>query len=174
MYFTSEISAESLVKIYQALSVTPQGKVAIKISTGKSMQSNYLKPELIKNLVEETNAMLVECNTMYSGNHSSTASHKKAIAQRGFNDIAQVDIMDEEGEMEIPMTDTTHLKVNIVGSRLANYDFMINLAHFKGHTMGVFGGVIKNQSIGGASRGGKALIHSVGKNYVSGKERLFI
>ena len=107
MYFTSEISAESLVKIYQALGVTPQGKVAIKISTGESMQSNYLKPELIKNLVEETNAMLVECNTTYSGNRSSTASHKQAIAQRGFNDIAQVDIMDEEGEMEIPMTDTT-------------------------------------------------------------------
>ncbi|MBO6117294.1 MAG: DUF362 domain-containing protein [Bacteroidales bacterium] len=167
VFFTSEITPESLVKIYKALGVSPQGNVAIKISTGESMQSNYLRPEFIKDLVVETHATLVECNTTYSGNRSSTASHKKAIEERGFTAIADVDIMDEEGDMEIPMADTSHLKVNTVGSHLKNYDFMINLAHFKGHAMGGFGGVIKNQSIGIASRRGKALIHSAGRNDVS-------
>lgn len=166
VYMTSEITAESLVRIFQALGVNATGNVALKISTGESAQSNYLRPEFIAGLVNLTNATIVECNTAYSGNRSNTASHLQAIAQRGFTNIAEVDIMDAEGEMEIPMQDTTHLRVDVVGAHLANYDFMINLAHFKGHAMGGFGGVLKNQSIGIASRRGKALIHSVGANEI--------
>lgn len=71
--------------------------------------------------------------------------------------------MDAEGDMKIPVKDTTHIKYDIVGSHLKNYDFMINLAHFKGHAMGGFGGVLKNQSIGVASANGKAYIHTAGK-----------
>ena len=166
VYFTNEITPESLVKIYQALGVEPTGRVALKISTGESSQSNYLRPEFIVDLVNLTNATIVECNTAYTGSRSNTASHLQVIAQRGFTEIAEVDIMDAEGEMEIPMQDKTHLDVDVVGSHLANYDFMINLAHFKGHAMGGFGGVLKNQSIGVASRRGKALIHSVGENEI--------
>ena len=164
--FTNEITPESLVKIYQALGVEPSGNVALKISTGESAQSNHLRPEFISNLVNATNATIVECNTAYVGSRSNTASHLQVIAERGFTEIAEVDIMDAEGEMEIPMQDTTHLRYDVVGSHLANYDFMINLAHFKGHAMGGFGGVLKNQSIGVASRRGKALIHSVGQNKI--------
>lgn len=162
VYFISDISPESLVKIYQALGKEATGKVAVKISTGESAQSNQLKPELIGPLVREVKGNLVECNTAYNGNRSNTASHRRAIEQRGYGEIATVDIMDEDGYIDIPVTDTKYLKFDRVGSHLANYDFLINLAHFKGHAMGGFGGVLKNQSIGIASPEGKTLIHTAG------------
>ncbi len=162
VYFTSEISPESLVKIYNALGKDANGKVAVKISTGESSQSNHLSPELIGQLVKNVNGTLVECNTAYGGNRSNTSDHRRAIEERGYGDIATVDIMDEEGYIDIPVCDSTYLPYNRVGSHLANYDFLINLAHFKGHAMGGFGGVLKNQSIGIASAEGKALIHSAG------------
>ncbi len=162
VYMTTEISPEALVRIYQALGVEAEGRVAVKISTGETEKSNPLKPELIKNLVQLVNGTLVECNTAYAGTRMHTADHQKEIDKRGYRNIATVDIMDAEGEMQIPVRDTTYMKYNIVGSHLQNYDFMINLAHFKGHQMGGFGGVLKNQSIGVASSNGKAYIHSNG------------
>ena len=151
------------MSIYEALGVSAEGKrVAVKISTGESIRSNYLRPEFIKNLVQKLGANIVECNTAYGGSRGSTAAHRRVIAERGFNDIATVDIMDEEGEMQIPVADTKWIKHDIVGSHLANYDLMVNLAHFKGHAMGGFGGVLKNQSIGVASSSGKVYIHSAG------------
>ena len=162
VYFTSEISPESLLSIFRSLGVKPEGKVAVKISTGESAQSNQLRPELIENLVEDVKGTLVECNTAYGGNRSNTSDHRRAIEERGYGKIASVDIMDEEGSILLPMRDTTYFKDNLVGSHLANYDFMINLAHFKGHQMGGFGGVLKNQSIGVASADGKARIHTAG------------
>ena len=149
VYFTKDITPESLVSIYEALGVNSDGKrVAVKISTGESSRTNYLRPEFIKSLVQKVNGNIVECNTAYGGSRSTTVAHRQAIAERGFNDIATVDIMDEEGEIQLPVTDTKHIKYDIVGSHLQNYDLMINLAHFKGHAMGGFGGVLKNQSIG--------------------------
>lgn len=162
VYFISDISPESLVRLYQALGKEATGRVAVKISTGESAQSNQLKPELIGPLVNEVKGTLVECNTAYNGNRSNTASHRRAIEQRGYGEIATVDIMDEEGYIDIPVADTKYLKFDRVGSHLANYDFLINLAHFKGHAMGGFGGVLKNQSIGIASPEGKTLIHTAG------------
>ena len=164
VYMTKEITPEALVNIYQALGVPAEGRVAVKISTGESAKSNYLRPELIKDLVQMVNGTIVECNTAYGGNRSTTANHRKAIEQRGYNQIATVDIMDEDDTLHLPVTSTKHLKYNIVGSHLANYDFMINLAHFKGHAMGGFGGVLKNQSIGVASSSGKIYIHTGGKS----------
>lgn len=162
VYFTKEITPEALVRIYKALGVDATGRVAVKISTGESSKSNHLRPELIKDLVQSVGGTLVECNTAYGGNRSTTADHRKAIEERGYSQIATVDIMDEEGTMKLPVTDTKHIEYDIVGSHLANYDFMINLAHFKGHAMGGFGGVLKNQSIGVASHSGKFYIHSAG------------
>ena len=162
VYFTKDITPESLVKIYKALGVEAKGRVAVKISTGESSRSNHLRPELIKDLVQGVNATLVECNTAYGGSRNTVERHKQAIAERGYDKIAKVDLMDEEGTMEIPVEDTKWIKHDIVGSHMANYDFMINLAHFKGHAMGGFGGVLKNASIGVASSSGKAYIHSAG------------
>ena len=169
VFFTSEISPESLVKIYQALGKEAIGNVAVKISTGESAQSNHLRPELIAPLVKSVNGTLVECNTAYPGNRFKTADHKKAIEERGYGKIAPIDIMDEEGYIDLPMKDTIHLKFDRVGSHIANYDFLINLAHFKGHAMGGFGGVLKNQSIGIASSEGKALIHTAGVHITTDK-----
>ena len=157
VYMTDDITPDALIRIYEALGVKAEGRVAVKISTGESQKSNHLRPELIKNLVQHVNGTIVECNTAYKGSRFSTS-----IEQRGYNDIAEVDIMDAEGEMRLPVRDTTYMKYNIVGDHLANYDFMINLAHFKGHQMAGFGGVLKNQSIGVASSNGKAYIHTNG------------
>lgn len=163
VYFTKEISPEALVRIYKALGKEAKGRVAVKISTGETGGHNYLKPELIGKLVSEVNGTIVECNTAYAGKRMSSEDHWKVIRDHGFDKIAKVDIMDEEGDMRIPVKDTTHIKYDIVGSHLANYDFMVNLAHFKGHAMGGFGGVLKNASIGVASSNGKSYIHTAGK-----------
>ncbi len=169
VYFTTDITPEALVKVYKALGVPATGRVAVKISTGESTMTHHLTPALIAPLVHEVNGTLVECNTAYRGSRFNTADHRRAIAQRGYNDIANVDIMDEFGSIDIPMADTTHMKFDRVGAHLANYDFMINLAHFKGHAMGGFGGVLKNQSIGVASSEGKALIHTSGTHLSTDK-----
>ncbi len=163
VYMTKEISPESLVKIYEALDRKAAGRVAVKISTGEPGGHNFLQPSLIKNLVKEVNGTIVECNTAYAGRRMTTEEHLKAAREHGFFDIANVDIMDSEGDMKIPVRDKKHLQYNVVGSHLKNYDFMINLAHFKGHAMGGFGGVLKNQSIGVASSHGKTYIHTAGK-----------
>lgn len=163
VYMTTDISAEGLVNVYEALGVKPEGKVAVKISTGEPGGKNFLQPSLIKNLVQKVNGTIVECNTAYVGKRYTSEEHYQAAKDHGFLDIAEVDIMDEKGEFKIPVQDTTHLKFNLVGVNLANYDYMINLAHFKGHAMGGFGGVLKNQSIGVASANGKAYIHTAGK-----------
>ncbi len=164
VYFTSDISPEGLVKVYEALGVEAFGRVAVKISTGESQKSHHLRPAFIKDLVQKVNGTLVECNTAYGGNRSNTEDHRKAIAERGFEEVAPVDIMDEDGSMKLPVRDSKHIQYDLVGSHLQNYDFLINLAHFKGHAMGGFGGVLKNQSIGVASSEGKLYIHSAGRS----------
>ena len=163
VYFTSDIIPKGLVEIYKALGVKPEGRVAVKISTGESSKSNHLRPELIADLVHEVNGTLVECNTAYGGSRATTEAHRKAIKERGFEVVAPVDIMDAEEDIQIPVKDKSHIQYDIVGSHIKNYDFVINLAHFKGHAMGGFGGVLKNQSIGFASSAGKLYIHSAGR-----------
>ena len=162
VYYTSEITPESLVKIYKALGVAPTGRVAVKISTGESGNNHYLKPTFIRNLVEEVNGTIVECCTAYGGSRQEVSKHWQTIHEHGFDSIFAVDIMDEFGQMRIPVKDRSHIKYDIVGDHLANYDWMINLAHFKGHAMGGYGGVLKNASIGVASTAGKAYIQSAG------------
>ena len=162
VYFTKEISPEALVKIYKALGVEAKGRVAVKISTGEGGNNHYLKPTLIRQLVDEVNGTIVECNTAYGGSRQDVKKHWETIHEHGFDSIFAVDIMDEYHDMRIPVQDKKHLKYDIVGEHLANYTAMINLAHFKGHAMGGFGGVLKNASIGVASTAGKAYIHSHG------------
>ncbi len=164
VYFTNEITPESLVKIYKALGVEATGRVAVKISTGEGGNKHYLKPTLIRNLVDEVNGTIVECGTAYGGSRQDPAKHWQTIHEHGFDSIFAVDLMDEFGQIRIPIQDKKHLKYDIVGEHLANYDFMINLAHFKGHAMGGFGGVMKNASIGVASTAGKCYIHTAGKS----------
>lgn len=163
VYFTKDISSKGLIKIYEALNIDLKGRVAIKISTGELGGHNFLNPVLIKELVNKLNGTIVECNTAYRGKRFDTNSHYEVIKKHGFMDIAKCDIMDEDGEINIPVNGGMHLHgYNIVGSHIKNYDSLLMLSHFKGHAMGGFGGALKNMSIGMASKNGKAWIHSVG------------
>ena len=163
VYMFTKISAENLVKIYEALGREATGQVAVKLSTGEPGGHNFLQPALIKDLVKKVNGTIVECNTAYGGGRANTENHLKAAKEHGFTAIAPVDIMDADGEVALPVKGGKHLKEDFVGSHYLNYDFTIILSHFKGHAMGGFGGAIKNMSIGIASSGGKAWIHSAGK-----------
>ena len=132
VYFTSDITAEGLVKIYDTLGWTPTGRVAVKISTGEPPASNYLRPELIGDLVKKVDGTIVECNTAYGGSRSSTAMHKQVAEDHGFTQIADFDLMDEEGEVEWPMTGGTRLDRVIVShfKRSAKFEMIKANARF--------------------------------------------
>ena len=162
VYFTSDITADGLVKIYEALNWTPSGNVAVKISTGEPPASNYLRPELIGELVRLLNGTIVECNTAYGGSRASSAMHKQVAAEHGFTAIAPFDLLDEEGEVEWPVTGGVRLDRAIVGSHAENYSDWVILSHFKGHQMAGYGGAIKNVAIGMSSPSGKVYVHTAG------------
>jgi len=164
VYMTTDISSKGMMDAYKALEWIPEGNVAVKLSTGEPPESNYLKPELIKELVQSVNGTIVECNTAYGGSRGETAMHMQVAEDHGFTDIATVDIMDADGSMSLPVEGGTHLKENLVGSHFANYDSYLVLSHFKGHQMAGYGGAIKNISIGLGSKEGKCLIHTAGKS----------
>ena len=163
VYFTREITPEALMKVYRALGRDAKGNnVAIKVSTGEPGGHNYLKPALIGDFVKSVNGTIIECNTAYDGKRAGTEDHLKAARDHGFMDITNVDIMDAEAEVKLPVTGGKWLTRDIVGKNYLNYDFTVVLSHFKGHAMAGFGGAIKNMSIGIASANGKRLIHSGG------------
>ncbi len=163
VYFTSDISPESLVEIYDALGVELTGNVGVKMSTGEAGNDNYLHPDFIKQLVDKVDGTVIECNTAYGGSRASTAVHEQTIKDHGFDLLGGVDIMDRDGSMELPVEGGQHLDVNYVGKNFANYDSVLVLSHFKGHAMGGFGGALKNISIGIGSQEGKVNIHSAGQ-----------
>ena len=162
VYFIPDISPESLMAAYNALGISLPGKVGVKMSTGESTRSNYLRPALIADLVHLVNGTIVECNTAYGGNRSSTAMHRQQAKDNGLLEVAELDILDEEGSMELPVEGSIRLNVDYVGTHFVNYDGYLVLSHFKGHAMAGFGGAIKNISIGFGSSMGKAWIHSGG------------
>ena len=166
VYMTEDISPEGLMKAYQALGWKPEGRVAVKLSTGEPPNSNYLRPELIADLVHEVDGTIVECNTAYGGDRSNTAMHYQVAEDHGFTEIADFQILDEDGSMSIPVEGGIHLQEDFVGKAFADYDSYLVLSHFKGHPMGGFGGAIKNISIGLGSKKGKCWIHSGGRNKI--------
>ena len=163
VYFTKEITPDSLIKIYEKLGVELTGNVGVKVSTGEAGAKGYLKADLIGPLVKQLNGTIIECNTAYPGERNTKGEHLKVAKDHGFMDFAEVDIMDGDGEFKIPVPEKSkHLKYDLIGENFKNYDSILNLAHGKGHMMGGFGANLKNQSIGIASRNGKAYIHSCG------------
>ena len=163
VYLYREIAPANLVKICEALGRPARGKVAVKLSTGEPGGHHYLQPELIRDLVQHVGGTIVECNTAYGGGRARTEDHLKAASDHGFAAIAPVDIMDADGQTALPVRGGRHLAEDYVGSHYLDYDFTVILSHFKGHTMGGFGGAVKNMSIGIASADGKAWIHTAGK-----------
>lgn len=164
VYMTQEITPEGLMAVYQALQWEPQGRVAVKLSTGEPPASNYLRPELIAGLVQALDGTIVECNTAYGGSRAETAMHYQVAEDHGFTAIADFQILDEEGSMTLPVQDGTRLSENYVGAAFEDYDSYLVLSHFKGHSMAGYGGAIKNISIGLGSSEGKAWIHSAGSS----------
>ena len=162
VYMTEDISPEGLMRIYEALGRKAAGKVAVKVHMGEPGGNNYLKPDLIKDLVVSVDGTFVDSNTAYGGLRTSTAAHMQAAEDHGFTAYASVDILDSEGYISLPIENGKHLTEDLVGSHYENYDFIIVLSHFKGHAMGGFGGAIKNISIGFANPEGKNLIHNAG------------
>lgn len=162
VYMTTDISPEGLMAVYQALNWTPDGKAAVKLSTGEPPASNYLRPELVRELIQSVNGTIVECNTAYGGSRAETAMHYQVAEDHGFTEIADFQILDEKDSMSLPVEGGTNLSENFVGAHFADYDSYLVLSHFKGHAMAGFGGAIKNISIGLASSEGKSWIHSGG------------
>lgn len=167
VFFTKEITSEGLQKVYEALGVDVtdggKNKVGVKVSTGERGSKGYLKADLIGPFVKSLNGTIIECNTAYDGARNDAAEHLEVAKEHGFTEFADVDIMDAEGEIKIPVKNGKHLEYDIIGQNFDNYDAIVNLAHGKGHAMGGFGANLKNQSIGIASRNGKTYIHSAGK-----------
>lgn len=164
VYMTRAVTPEGLMAVYQALQWEPQGRVAVKLSTGEPPASNYLRPELIAGLVQSQNGTIVECNTAYGGSRAETAMHYQVAEDHGFTAIADFQILDEEGSMTLPVQGGTRLSENYVGAAFEDYDSYLVLSHFKGHSMAGYGGAIKNISIGLGSSEGKAWIHSAGSS----------
>lgn len=176
VYMIKDIVPESLMAIYEMLGFNPTGSVAVKLSTGEPPNSNYLRPELIKDLVQSLEGTIVECNTAYGGSRASTAMHKQVAEDHGFTAIAVVDIQDENGSLSLPVSGGTHLTENFVGASFKDYDSYVVLSHFKGHAMAGYGGAIKNISIGLASGEGKSWIHTGGnrKRGIYGDQDAFL
>ena len=163
VYFTKEITPESVVKMYEKLGVNLPGKVAVKLHSGEQGNQNYIRPEFVKAIVEKVNGTVVECNTAYDGARNSTKKHKKLIEDHGWTKYFDVDLMDAEGpDLELKIPNGKVIKENFVGKDIKKYDSMLVLSHFKGHPMGGYGGALKQLSIGVASSEGKSWIHSAG------------
>lgn len=162
VYMTTDISPEGLMAVYEALDWEPEGNAAVKLSTGEPPASNYLRPELIVDLVQSVNGTIVECNTAYGGSRAETAMHYQVAEDHGFTGIADFRILDEDGSMTLAVAGGTQLTENYVGAAFGDYDSYLVLSHFKGHAMAGFGGAIKNISIGLGSSEGKCWIHSGG------------
>lgn len=162
VYFSKNITADEIVKMYEKLGMTLPGNVAVKVHSGEAGNQNFLGPDLYKEVINKVNGTVVECNTAYAGKRNTTEEHWQTMKEHGWTENFKVDIMDADGEIELPIPNGAQIKVNYVGKNIEKYDSMLVLSHFKGHPMGGFGGALKNISIGIASSHGKTYIHGAG------------
>ena len=162
VYFTRDLTPAAMIRLYGALGVQLPGRVAVKIHSGEPGNQNFLRPDFMKPMIDHVGGTIVECNTAYDGGRNTTKAHKITMERHGWLSAAQVDIMDETDDMELPIPSGRVIRKNFVGAHLANYGSLLVLSHFKGHPMGGFGGALKNISIGIASSRGKQYIHGAG------------
>ena len=162
VYFIKGVTQENLIKVYEALNIELKGKVAVKLHSGEQGNQNYIKPEFVKPIIDKVNGTVVECNTAYEGARNTTEKHKKLISEHNWTKYFDVDIMDEDGDLQIDIPNGKAIKKNYLGKNIKNYDSMLVLSHFKGHPMGGYGGALKQLSIGCASSNGKTYIHTAG------------
>ena len=163
VYFTSRLTPDAVVDAFKALSLELPGKVAVKVHSGEVGNQNFIRPAFLKPAIDQVHGTVVECNTAYEGERDTTEKHWHTMELHGWTGLCPVDILDEDGQLALPVPGGRQIQTNYVGSHLANYDSLLVLSHFKGHPMGGFGGALKNISIGLASAYGKAYIHGAGK-----------
>lgn len=162
VYFTKDISCAGLKKVYDALGINLNGKLAVKVHSGEKGNQNFLRPEFSKDFIKSLNGTIVECNTAYAGARNTTEKHRQLLSEHGWSKYFDVDIMDADGDIELKIDGGKIITTNYVGKNLPKYDSLLVLSHFKGHPMGGFGGTLKQLSIGCASTAGKCWIHSAG------------
>lgn len=163
VYFTSEITADAVLKLYNVINYKLNGNVCVKVHSGEPGNQNFLRPSFWKPIINEVKGTVVECNTAYEGKRNTTKAHLETFKLHGW-DVFRVDLLDSEGpDLVLDIPQGLQIKSNYVGKGLANYDSMLVLSHFKGHPMGGYGGAIKQLSIGVASSFGKAYIHGAGE-----------
>ncbi len=164
VYYSKTIDTNKLIDMYKLLGKELTGNIAVKVHSGEEGNQNYLHPEFWKPIIDYLGGTVVECNTAYAGERNTTEKHLKTIERHGWNKYFNVDLMDEEGYISIPVENGKYLKEDLLGKNISKYDSCIVLSHFKGHPMGGYGGALKQLSIGFASSEGKSLIHSAGTN----------
>ncbi len=163
VYFTSQITPESVLNLYKALGKELKGNVAVKVHSGEKGNQNFLKPDFWEPVIKYVKGTVVECNTAYEGGRNTTEKHIETLNEHGWNDCFSVDLLDAEGpDLVLEIPNGKRIKRNYVGKHLKNYDSILVLSHFKGHPMGGYGGALKQLSIGFASSYGKGYIHGVG------------
>ena len=162
VYFTKNLSSESLINIFKHLNIELKGNVAVKVHSGEAGNQNFLHPEYFKNIINYVNGTVVECNTAYDGERNTSEKHKKLLENHRWTKYFKVDLLDETGpDKEIEIPNGKVIKKNYLGKNIDNS--MLVLSHFKGHPMGGYGGALKQLSIGCASSYGKAYIHGAGE-----------
>ena len=164
VYFTKEITKESLLKMYEALNKELTGNIAIKVHSGELGNKNFIKPEMYQDLINHLDGTIVESNTAYSGERDTAEKHRKLIEKHGWTKYYNVDLLDsEEPDLILNIPNGKVIKKNYIGKNIQKYNSMLVVSHFKGHPMGGYGGAIKQLSIGIASSKGKRYIHCTGK-----------
>lgn len=164
VYFTKEITPQSVLALYKMLGKKLSGNIAIKVHSGEEGNQNFLRPEFWKDVVDFAGGTIVECNTAYDGARSTAQRHAVLMKKHGWSDMYPVDLLDAQGpDWELAIPQGVQIKKNFVGKDIVNYDSCLVLSHFKGHPMGGYGGALKQLSIGFASSYGKKYIHGVGK-----------
>lgn len=169
VFFSRDLSAEGLRKLYARVNQGIRGKVAVKVHTGEPNGPNIIPREWVRALLPDVpNPTIVECNVLYSSPRQTTEGHRKTLATNGW-DFCPVDIMDADGDVNLPVAGGKWISELAVGRNITRYDSMVVLTHFKGHTMGGFGGSLKNIAIGCASgKVGKEQLHREGAELWSG------
>lgn len=162
VYFTKYIDAAHLIQLYDKINEGIYGKIAVKLHTGEKHGPNILPRDMVKEFMAHIpDSTIVETNTLYAGDRYTTEGHRETLKVNGWT-FCPVDIMDEFGDVNLPVRGGKHLKEVAMGGHIVNYDSMVVLTHFKGHAMGGFGGSMKNIAIGCASgQVGKRQVHGV-------------
>lgn len=164
VYFTKDLSSISLVNIYKQLGINLPERVAVKVHSGEAGNQNFLHPEYFKDIINNVNGTVVECNTAYDGARNTTEKHQKLLRDHEWTKYFDVDLLDAEGpDKEVSIPNGKVIKKNYLGKNIDAYNSMLVLSHFKGHPMGGYGGALKQLSIGCASSYGKAYIHGAGE-----------